>query len=178
MRPLALAVAVVLSVSLIAVDVSAQRGASRPGAAPLPAPVPVTDRMLQNPDPADWLMWRRTFNTWGYSPLTQITRANVSQLALAWSRPLTAGIQEGTPLVYNGVMYIPNQGDIIDAVDAKTGEKKWEHEQITTLRGGALAPLLRRASVAYREERYEKLLDKLPDRSDAGTTDLLYPKAP
>jgi hypothetical protein len=39
--------------------------------------VAVTDRMLENPDPADWLMWRRTFNSWGYSPLDQINRANV-----------------------------------------------------------------------------------------------------
>ncbi len=39
--------------------------------------VPVTDKMLQNPDPADWLMWRRTLDSWGYSPLDQIDRANV-----------------------------------------------------------------------------------------------------
>ena len=38
---------------------------------------PVTDAMLQNPDPADWLMWRRTLDSWGYSPLNQIDRANV-----------------------------------------------------------------------------------------------------
>src|SRR5688500_3222711 len=69
---------------------------------PAPAVVPVTDAILQNPDPADWLMWRRTLNTWGYSPLNQITRANVSQLALAWTRGLGPGIQEGTPLVYRG----------------------------------------------------------------------------
>ena len=36
--------------------------------------VPVTDAMLQNPAPADWLMWRRTLNSWGYSPLDQIDR--------------------------------------------------------------------------------------------------------
>ena len=38
--------------------------------------VPVTDKMLQNPDPGDWLMWRRTLNSWGYSPLEQIGRAS------------------------------------------------------------------------------------------------------
>ena len=32
---------------------------------------PVTDAMLQDPDPADWLMWRRTLDSWGYSPLDQ-----------------------------------------------------------------------------------------------------------
>ena len=42
--------------------------------------VPVTDAMLQKPDPADWLMWRRTLDGWGYSPLDQINRSNVAQL--------------------------------------------------------------------------------------------------
>ena len=46
--------------------------------------VPVTDEILQNPAPADWLMWRRTLNSWGYSPLDQITPNNVKQLSLAW----------------------------------------------------------------------------------------------
>ena len=71
--------------------------------------VPVTDDMLQNPDPADWLMWRRTLNSWGYSPLDQIDRDNVDQLRLVWTRGLSEGIQEGTPLVYDGVMFFPNR---------------------------------------------------------------------
>ncbi len=29
--------------------------------------VPVTDAMLQDPAPEDWLMWRRTLDSWGYS---------------------------------------------------------------------------------------------------------------
>ncbi|HYN83299.1 MAG TPA: hypothetical protein VES88_17605 [Gemmatimonadaceae bacterium] len=89
--------------------------------------VPVTDKMLQNPDPADWLMWRRTLDSWGYSPLDQINSNNVQQLTLAWSRTLTHGVQEGTPLVYRGVMYMPNPSDIIQAIDAKTGDlpQRW-----------------------------------------------------
>src|SRR5690606_14605705 len=39
---------------------------------------PVTDEMLRDPDPADWLMWRRTLDGWGYSPLDQIDRENVA----------------------------------------------------------------------------------------------------
>jgi alcohol dehydrogenase (cytochrome c) len=85
--------------------------------------------MLRNPDPADWLHWRRTFNAWGYSPLTQITRTNVSQLALVWTRPLGPGIQEGTPLVYRGVMYFPNPSDYVQALDARTGDLKWEYRR-------------------------------------------------
>jgi hypothetical protein len=56
-----------------------------------------------------------------------------------------------------------------------TGAKKWPYQQITPLSGGSLAPLLRRAAVAYRQKRYEKLIEKLPGRRDLGTASLLYP---
>src|SRR6188508_345415 len=73
--------------------------------------VPVTDAMLQKPSQNDWLMWRRTLDGWGYSPLNQITKTNVGQLRLSWTRGMTAGgSQESTPLVYDGVMYLPNSG--------------------------------------------------------------------
>jgi hypothetical protein len=44
--------------------------------------IPVVDTMLQNPDPADWLMWRRMLNSWGYSPLNQVDRGNFGQLRM------------------------------------------------------------------------------------------------
>ncbi len=91
--------------------------------------VPVTDEMLQDPDPADWLSWRRTLNHWGYSPLDQIDRDNVSRLQLVWTRPLNPGVQEGTPLVYDGVMYFPHPNDITQAFDAATGELIWEYRR-------------------------------------------------
>ena len=90
---------------------------------------PVTDAVLQNPDPADWLMWRRTLNSWGYSPLDQIARENVGELRMVWSRAMTAGSQEGTPLVYDGVMYMPNPRDVIQAIDAITGDLIWEYRR-------------------------------------------------
>ena len=61
--------------------------------------VPVTDAMLLDPDPEDWLMWRRTLNGWGYSPLKQIDRDNVSNLRMVWSRAMAPGSQQATPLV-------------------------------------------------------------------------------
>jgi alcohol dehydrogenase (cytochrome c) len=90
---------------------------------------PVTDAMLRNPDPADWLMWRRTLNSWGFSPLNQITPANVAGLRLAWARPLPNGGYEGTPLVHEGVMYIPEPGDQIEAVDAASGAFIWKFKR-------------------------------------------------
>jgi alcohol dehydrogenase (cytochrome c) len=91
--------------------------------------VPVSSQMLQEPDPADWLMWRRTLNSWGYSPLKQIDRTNVANLKMIWSRGMGPGVQEATPLVYKGVMYLPNPSDYIQALDAATGEVKWEYKR-------------------------------------------------
>jgi PQQ-dependent dehydrogenase (methanol/ethanol family) len=90
---------------------------------------PVTDAMLAKPDPADWPMWRRTLNNWGYSPLDQITRRNVDQLRLVWTRPLANGDQEGTPLVHDGILYFPNPGDVTQAFVAATGEYLWEYRR-------------------------------------------------
>ena len=55
-------------------------------AAPARPYVPVTDAMLRSPDASDWLMFRRTLNSWGFSPLNQIAPANVGGLRLMWAR--------------------------------------------------------------------------------------------
>jgi alcohol dehydrogenase (cytochrome c) len=55
---------------------------------------PVTDEMLRNPSPNDWLSWRGTTRSQGYSPLSQINRRNVKQLQLAWSWAMDPGLQE------------------------------------------------------------------------------------
>lgn len=90
--------------------------------------VPVTDAKLEAPDDGDWLMWRRTQNGWGYSPLDQIDRGNVGNLRLVWTREVgPGGSQEATPLVYDGVMYLPNPGDVIQAIDAAGGDLLWEY---------------------------------------------------
>jgi alcohol dehydrogenase (cytochrome c) len=90
---------------------------------------PVTDAMIQQPDPKDWLSWRRTLDGWGYSPLAEIDRGNVDQLRLVWARPLPDGHQEGTPLVHNGVLYFPGPSDNIQAIDARSGEVLWQHRR-------------------------------------------------
>lgn len=89
--------------------------------------VPVTREMLEHPPDGDWLMYRRTYDSWGYSPLTQITKANVGDLELAWSRVMTPGRQYITPLVHGGVVYIETPRDIIQALDARTGDLIWEY---------------------------------------------------
>ena len=90
---------------------------------------PVTDAMLQDPAAGDWLMWRRTLDSWGYSPLDQIDRENVDQLRMVWTRDLATGTGEITPLAYGGVLYVPQANDIIQAVDAVSGDLLWEYRR-------------------------------------------------
>jgi len=88
---------------------------------------PVTDRILQDPPPEDWLSWRRTLDGSGYSPLQQITRSNVKNLRLAWVISMREGSNQATPLVHDGIMYLANPGNIIQALNAATGELIWEY---------------------------------------------------
>lgn len=98
--------------------------------APLEALTPVTDAMLRNPPPADWLMWRRTYNAWGHSPLDQIDRDNVKNLTVAWTWALNStGMTEFTPLVHDGIMFVWNYGELVQALDAKNGNLLWRFRQ-------------------------------------------------
>ena len=90
---------------------------------------PVTDAVLQDPDPADWLNWRRTLDGWGYSPLDQVDRDNVGDLRLVWSWGLEPGVSQTTPIVHDGVMYIANPGNVVQALDARTGDFIWEYRR-------------------------------------------------
>ena len=90
---------------------------------------PVTDAELVSPDPGDWLMYRRTYDGQGYSPLDQIDRSNVADLQLAWVWAMDEGASQPTPLVHDGVMYLTNPANKIQALDAATGELLWEYRR-------------------------------------------------
>jgi alcohol dehydrogenase (cytochrome c) len=89
--------------------------------------VTVTDEIMRASKPEDWMMHRRNYQGWGYSPLEQINKGNVKSLQLVWARVMEPGINEMTPLVYNGVMYLGNPGDVIQAIDATNGDLLWEY---------------------------------------------------
>ena len=120
---------ITLASALIAVAFAAP-----PVSAQVESYAPVTDAMLQDPDPADWLSWRRTLDGQAHSPLHQIDTGNVGDLRLVWSWALRPGPQQTTPLVHDGVLYIANPGEIVHALDAATGDLIWEYER------GAEAP--------------------------------------
>ena len=92
---------------------------------------PVTDAMLRDPDPGDWLMSHRTYDFQAFSPLDEINRGNVHQLQLAWMRAMEEGPQQIRPLVYDGVMYVEHPGntDHLQAWDATTGDLLWDFER-------------------------------------------------
>ena len=90
--------------------------------------VPVTDEMLRNPDPGDWLMIRRNYQAHSYSPLDSITTANVSDLRLEWVWAMNdGGANEPTPIVHNGIIYLANTSNTVQALDGRTGDLIWEN---------------------------------------------------
>ena len=98
---------------------------------------PVTDAMLKNPDPGDWLMIRRNYQAWSHSPLTQVNATNVKELQLVWTWAMNeGGANEPTPIVHNGVMFLANTGNIVQALNASTGELIWENRIGPDISGG------------------------------------------
>jgi len=109
---------------------------TRFGDTELPRVTPVTDALLWQPPAADWLSWRRTLDNHGYSPLGQIARDNVTELRLAWVLAMQDGVNQPTPLVHDGVMFLVNPGNVVQALDAGTGDVIWEYRY--TFPSGAL----------------------------------------
>jgi len=90
--------------------------------------VPVTDDMLLHPSPNDWLMVRGNYQAWNHSALTQITRDNVKDLRLAWVWAMNEGLaNEPSPVVHNGIIYLANTDNLVQALDARTGDLIWEN---------------------------------------------------
>jgi alcohol dehydrogenase (cytochrome c) len=85
--------------------------------------------VLRHPDPSDWIMMRNNYQGWGYSTLDQINKSNVKGLQLVWARTMESGINEATPIVYKGVMFLGNPNDVIQAIDAATGDLLWEYRR-------------------------------------------------
>ena len=89
---------------------------------------PVTDEMLRRPDPNDWLIVRGNYQAWNHTALGQITPGNVAGLRLAWIWSMAeGGWNEPSPLVHNGIVYLENTGNIVQALDGQSGDLIWEY---------------------------------------------------
>jgi len=130
-------------------------GAATPLAAqsPLDRYTPVSDAMLLDPPAGEWLMWRRTLDHWGFSPLDQIDTENVGTLRLAWAWTMEGGMQETTPLVHDGVMFLPQACDFIEAVDARDGTLLWDYRRPRVEHPAPLACANRNATL-YKDRLY------------------------
>src|SRR5690606_32359893 len=91
---------------------------------------PVTDERLAAPEPGNWLMYRRTYDGWGYSPLDQIDTSNVRGLRVKWtvSTGITEG-HEGALIVNDGVMFVSTPLNRLLAIDAATGDVLWAYQR-------------------------------------------------
>ena len=141
--------------------------------------VPVSDAMLRNPDPGDWLMFRGNYQGWSYSPLTTITRDNVGDLRLAWVWAMyeRGGAGQPSPLVRDGVVYLLNPGDIVQALDGRTGELIWESHAGTPDRAGAGTVGSRRNLGIFEDKVFVGTLDARIVALDARTGELVWQTA-
>ena len=85
---------------------------------------------MRSPNDGDWMMNRRTYDGWGYSPLTQITTANVARLKPVWSFSTSAiNGHEAAPIVHDGVMFVATPGSQVIAIEAATGAVLWRYRR-------------------------------------------------
>jgi alcohol dehydrogenase (cytochrome c) len=130
-----LRVVVVLLAGVLS-GVSAAQLTQQPPLPPLVVPMPeilkrytpVTADQLRAPGDGDWRMIRRTYDGWGYSPLAEVTAANVARLRPVWvfSTGVLGG-HEAAPIVHDGVMFVSTPQHRVLAIDARTGAPLWRY---------------------------------------------------
>lgn len=94
----------------------------------VPTVIPVTDQRLVDPEPESWLMYRRTYDGLGFSPLDQIDAANVVDLSEAWVFPTARddGDPQAPPIVNGRMMFVATAAQVV-ALHAETGALLWRH---------------------------------------------------
>jgi len=158
-----------------------------PGAAlgPLPSPeaiaatlgrptisafTPVSQAMMSNPSPSDWLMLRGNYQGWSYSPLAQIDRSNVRGLRLEWVWNMRDGVSQPAPIVYDGIIYLINPGNVIQAIEGRTGELIWQSSV-----GPENTQRMRNISI-YEDRIYQVTTDARLVALDARTGEVVWDK--
>ena len=128
--------------------------------------------MLAHPSDGDWLMYRRNYQGWSYSPLKQITPDNVKNLQLKWAWAMNeGGASEVTPIVHTGIMFLSNTSNTVQALDARTGELIWENRigPVSTVAYGGT-----RSLAIYRRQSYVATTDAMIHALDARTGKIVW----
>lgn len=89
----------------------------------------VSTAELTDPAAEDWVWWRRTPQSQGFSPLDEINTENVQRLSLAWVWGMEPGRSQPSPLVRDGIVYLPNFGNVVQALDGRDGNLLWEYRR-------------------------------------------------
>jgi alcohol dehydrogenase (cytochrome c) len=118
---------------------------------PLDGLQPVTDAMLTRPADGDWLLWRRTYDASGFSPLKKINRTNVHEMRAAWTWSLPNGPNQATPIVHDGVLFVHSFGDKVQALDATSGDLLWQYSRRLPL---GIVPSLKRGISIFGSRLY------------------------
>jgi alcohol dehydrogenase (cytochrome c) len=102
------------------------------GFAQLNAQQVTSDRILRAAsEPQNWLTYNGTYSSQRYSPLTQITPANVTNLESKWVlQNEVFGAWQSNPIVVDGIMYITQRPNDVMAVDARTGRVFWQYRHV------------------------------------------------
>ena len=149
---------------------------------------PITNEVLKAPAPKDWLMRRGNYSCWGYSALDQIDTGNVSHLKLAWAWNMSPGYQEEAPLVHDGVLFLGNPHNVVQALNGRTGDLLWEYRrQLPKVEGGYHNDLFDRSrgTIALYDDKViltplmlmSWLLARGPERSNGTPRSPIIPKA-
>ncbi len=128
-------------------------------AEPLPVVIPqlanyplVTQERLTKPTDGDWLMIRRTYDGWGYSPLSQINVGNVSKLKLVWtSNTGEVRPHEAAPLVNGNAMFVPTAERTVDCLRSEDRQHPVAIPQESHARFGCVARQPPRRSAIRRQ---------------------------
>ena len=124
--------AAAFALALLVSPLFAQRGSAPEPTLPqvLREYQPVTAERLLKPDEQNWLMIRRTYDGWGFSPLAEITPTNVARLRQVWRVPTDEPkVHEAAPVVNNGVMFVSTPNNQVMALNAVTGELLWRYRR-------------------------------------------------
>ena len=134
--------------------------------------IDVTDEMLKHPADGEWLMYRRNYQGWSFSPLKQITPDNVKSLTLKWAWNMNeGGASQVTPIVHAGVMFLSNTSNTVQALDAKTGELIWENRigPVSKIAYGGT-----RSLAVYHDKVYVATTDAMIHALDARTGKIVW----
>lgn len=89
------------------------------------------DHLADEASGADWLSYSGGYKSHRFSPLSQINTANIEQLKVMWAYQMQptgisgAGLQETTPVVADGIMYLTESPSSVTALDARSGNLLW-----------------------------------------------------